>query len=198
MYTINTSHLVLIGGVLVNRNVTIKNISLSHSLFYKPTLLTNEWCMDSGQTRFSATSKVTVVEFWPSVRWEVTNVGPFDCELWSPELKLRSSSCWFWPQVFRSLPTSLAVHNVCVQVLSQQVTPLLLIDYVDWLLGYLFSTDTLFVDKRSQSVYLTSGQMCGTCEALCSMCAWRSSSSTHILLIFHRLFHFKPLRDCRQ
>lgn len=63
------------------------------------------------------------------------------------------------------------LHWLCVQVLSQQVTPLLLIDYVDWLLGYLFSTDTLFVDKRSQSVYLTSGQMCGTCEALCSMCA---------------------------
>lgn len=30
---------------------------------------------------FSATSKVTVVEFWPSVRGEVTNVGLFDCEL---------------------------------------------------------------------------------------------------------------------
>lgn len=40
VYTISTSHLVLIGGILVNRNVTIKHISLS--LSFKPTLLTNE------------------------------------------------------------------------------------------------------------------------------------------------------------
>lgn len=89
--------------------------------------------------------------------------GLFDCELSSPELKLRS--CWFGLRCFPLLPLS-TVHNVCFQVLSQQGTALLFIDCVEWLLGSFFSTDMLFVD---QSAVCTSHL--GRCVAHVKPCA---------------------------
>lgn len=103
----------------------------------------------SNSIYYSSLSKATVVEFWPSFRWEVTYLlACLTVNYHHPSSSYGQAPAGLASGVSPFLPSS-TVQNMCFQVLSQQGTALLFIDCVEWLLGQFFSTDKVFVDQRS-------------------------------------------------
>lgn len=138
--------------------------------------------LGSNGVHYSLSSKVTVVKLWPSVIGEVTylsacltvsydHLSSYGSGVWLVGLRCFTLFPLYW------LYMACVLCRCCPHKSHKSFS-----DYVERLLGYFFSTNVLFVEKRS----FASGQMCGTCEAP----TWwrRSSSSLHILRIFHRLW----------
>lgn len=128
------------------------NIALLFLLFFFfVNHFTPRWIMcglGSNGDHYSLSSKVTVVKLWPSVIGEVTyllacltvsydHLSSYGSGFWLVGLRCFTLFPLYW------LYMACVLCRCCPHKSHKSFS-----DYVEWLLGYFFSTNVLFVEKR--------------------------------------------------